>query len=122
MAKRILVVEDNPDNMALVNWILEDAGYDLCSVTTGEECLAFLNNSPVDLVLLDISLPGIDGKEVARVIRATPTIQDMPILACTAHAIKEEAAEILEAGVDNIVTKPIDEPVLLDALRRLLHE
>jgi two-component system cell cycle response regulator DivK len=119
---KLLVVEDNPDNLKLVSWILEDEGYAFDAATSGEECLEKLAVENYHLVLLDISLPGIDGKETARRIRADARFRTLPIIACTAHAIKQESAGIMESGFDCIVTKPIDEQVLLDCLRQYLKQ
>ena len=88
MAKRILVVEDNPDNMKLVSWILEDEGYELIPAFSGEECLEIADREEFDMVLMDISLPGIDGKEATQRLRKMDQFKSMPIIALTAHAIK----------------------------------
>lgn len=120
MAGKILVVEDNPDNLRLVSWMLEDEHYEFDAVDCGEACLQQIQKISYGLILLDISLPGIDGKETARQIRAQPQFRSLPIIACTAHAIKQEEAEILASGVNCIVTKPLDERLLLDSLRAYL--
>lgn len=122
MAGKILVVEDNPDNLRLVSWMLEDENQAFDAVDCGEACLEQLEKEKYALVLLDISLPGIDGKETARRIRAQPRFRNLPIIACTAHAIKQEETEILAAGVNCIVTKPIEEKLLIDSLRTYLKE
>lgn len=117
----ILVVEDNPDNMDLVSWILEDEGYSFVGVSSGEECLQIIEQQDFELVLMDISLPGITGTEVTRRLRADPRFSKLPILACTAHAIKSEAEEILASGVDDILVKPIDEQILLHQVKQYLQ-
>jgi CheY-like chemotaxis protein len=116
----ILVVEDNPDNMKLVTWALEDEGYAFEGVTSAEEGLEVLGRRPIDLVLMDVSLPGIDGKEATRRIRSDPALARLPVIAVTAHAIKGEAEAILASGVDALVTKPIDERLLLETIARCL--
>jgi CheY-like chemotaxis protein len=118
MSQRILVVEDNPDNMKLVGWILEDEGIEFCPAESGEEALLLLDQEAFSMVLLDISLPGIDGKEAARKIRGMELRADTPIVACTAHAIKQEEDAIWAAGVNDIVTKPIDESRLLAIIEK----
>lgn len=120
MAKKVLVVEDNPDNMKLVTWILEDDEYQVTGVSSAEDCLSKLETERFDAVLMDISLPGMDGKEATRKLRAQKQFQDLPILALTAHAIKGEDTEILASGVTDLITKPLDERVLLQRLRELL--
>ena len=121
MGRRVLVVEDNPDNMKLVTWILEDEHYEVTCVSTGEECLAKVSAEPFDAVLMDISLPGIDGKEATRRLRAMDRFRNLPIIALTAHAIKGEDDEILASGVNDLITKPLDEDVLLSRLRNLIN-
>ncbi len=119
MSAPILIVEDNPDNLKLVSWMLEDHDKAFESAVTGEECLQMISAKSYSLVLLDISLPGIDGKEVARRIRANAALKSLPLVACTAHAIRQEEEEILASGVNCIVTKPIDETRLMEVINRL---
>ncbi|MCG8672659.1 MAG: response regulator [Pseudomonadales bacterium] len=121
MAKRILVVEDNPDNMKLVTWILEDEGYDITSAFTGEDCIDLANQQEFDLVLMDISLPGMDGKEATKQLRNTERYKNIPIIALTAHAIKGEDEEIMQSGVDELITKPLDEELLVARLADILN-
>jgi two-component system, cell cycle response regulator DivK len=120
MNSTILVVEDNPDNMRLFAWTLEDEGYNFQGVRSAEEALHLLEQRPFDLVLMDISLPGMDGKEATRRIRANPRLARIPVIAVTAHAIKGEDEAILASGVDALVTKPIDEAILLRTIRTSL--
>lgn len=121
MNARILVVEDNPDNSKLVSWILEDEGYEVACAETGERCLSLLEKGPFDMVLMDISLPGISGKEATRRIRQTPHLQHLPIVALTAHATEAEQQAILDSGVDNLLTKPINDEQLLEMIRKYLR-
>ena len=118
----ILVVEDNRDNCQLIEWILEDRGWQPTCVTSGETALDFLRRPEhgAVLVLMDISLPGIDGKETTHRIRDELGLHDLPIIAVTAHAIMRERDAILGCGVDDLVTKPIDEEQLLKCMDRLL--
>ena len=120
MTRKILVVEDNPDNMKLVTWILEDENYAVTGVGSGEECLEQIQQDCYDVVLMDISLPGIDGKEATRRLRAMDQFRQLPIIALTAHAIKGEDEEIRAAGVTELITKPLDEDQLLQCLRDLV--
>jgi two-component system cell cycle response regulator DivK len=117
VSNTILVVEDNADNMKLFAWTLEDEGYVFEGAGSAEEGLAALERRRFDLVLMDIALPGIDGKEATRRIRAQPRFARLPIIAVTAHAVKGEAEAILAAGVTAVVTKPIDEALLMRAIR-----
>ena len=118
----ILVVEDNPDNMKLMAWALEDAGYEFDCVCTAEEGLEALASGTFELVLMDISLPGMDGKEATRRIRADARLADLPVVAVTAHAVTGEREAILDCGVTALVTKPIDEELLLRVIRECLAE
>jgi len=120
MKGKIAVVEDNPDNRMLVGAILDDA-YDLSEYETGAEAVAGLAADPPDLVLLDISLPEMDGTEVLAWIRKQPQFKTLPVIALTAHAMAGDREKYLAAGFNDYVTKPIvDESSLLDAIHRWL--
>lgn len=117
----ILVVEDNPDNMKLFAWTLEDQGYDFQGADSAEAAFEILQRRRFDLILMDISLPGIDGKEAVRRLRDDSRYADLPIFAVTAHAIKGEEESIRASGITRIVTKPIDEDLLIEAIRSQLE-
>lgn len=118
--KTIAVVEDNADNRLLVQALLEDH-YDLTEYATGIEALNGLRTSPPDLVLLDISLPEMDGMEVAREIRADENLRHLPLVALTAHAMSGDRERFLQSGFDAYVAKPIvDEQALLRTLAGFL--
>ena len=109
---RIAVVEDNVDNRLLLQAILED--YSLTEYETGLTALEGLRRHVPDLILLDISLPGMDGLEVLQHIRADARLQDIPVIALTAHAMAGDRERFLAAGFNGYVTKPIvDDRVLL---------
>ena len=120
MPVQILVIEDNPDNRKLVTWILEDEGYEVSCAETAEDGLEMLSRTPFAIILMDISLPGMDGKEATRRIRAMSQYVDLPIIALTAHAIKGEHESIMESGVTRLITKPVDEDVLTAEIAQLL--
>ena len=120
MSKRILIVDNNRDHQKLVSWILEEASYTFVSVETVDACLALLATQTFDLVLMDISLPGSEGKTVTSYIRQHPNLVSTMVVACTVHATSSEANKILASGVDAIITKPIDEAELLGCLRHLM--
>jgi len=114
--KRIAVVEDNADNRLLLQALLGDQ-FQLTEYETGAEALAGLVQSPPDLVLLDISLPGMDGNEVLERIRADESIRHLPVIALTAHSMNGDREKFLARGFDDYVTKPIvDEMILFDAI------
>ena len=118
--KKIAVVEDNPDNRLLVQAMLEDR-YELSEYETGTEAVARLGEDLPDLILLDISLPEMDGTEVLAWIRMQDALKDTPVIALTAHAMAGDREKYLRAGFNDYVTKPIvDEAVLTEAIERWL--
>ena len=120
MSAKIAVVEDNPDNRLLVSAILDDL-YEISEYETGAEAIDGLPQDPPDLVLLDISLPEMDGTEVLAWIRQQPQFDGLPVIALTAHAMAGDREKYLAAGFNDYVTKPIiDEDVLLKAIQRCL--
>ncbi|MBY0524531.1 MAG: response regulator [Gemmataceae bacterium] len=120
--KRIAVVEDNPDNRLLVRAIMQDS-YTLTEYDSGPPALLGFQRERPDLVLLDISLPGMDGIEVLHRMRADPELRDLPVIALTAHAMAGDRERYLAEGFNDYVTKPIlNEDDLLDAVARLLKK
>jgi len=119
----ILIVEDNEDNMDLVFAFLEDQ-YDLKSCFDGYETLALFENEPSyvpDLILCDISLPGMDGVELIRFIRKHKLWEEVPVIALTSHAMKGDREKFLAADFDGYIAKPImDEKMLCDPIINLL--
>lgn len=110
MGKNILYVEDNPDNMMLVQRALEARGYRLLKAADGLRGVEVAEREEVDLILLDINLPDIDGYEVARRIRKSTksVLRHIPIIAITANALKGDAEKALDAGCDVYMSKPIN--------------
>jgi CheY-like chemotaxis protein len=120
MSRKIAVVEDNPDNRMLVQALLEDR-YDISEYETGVEAVRGLPGDIPDLVLLDISLPEMDGTEVLAWIRGQAQLKHIPVIALTAHAMAGDRDKYLAAGFNDYVTKPIiDEDVLIEAIERCL--
>lgn len=118
--KKIAVVEDNPDNRLLVQVMLEP-WYEVVEYETGAAALAGLLLDKPDLVLLDISLPEMDGAEVLRRIRADEALRALPVIALTANAMAGDREKYIAGGFDDYVAKPIvDEAVLLEAISRHL--
>jgi len=114
----IAVVEDNADNRLLLHALL-GAQYDIVEYENGTDALAGLLTSRPDIVLLDISLPGMDGNEILERIRADNELRTLPVIALTAHAMTGDREKYLAAGFDDYVTKPIvDETILLQAIER----
>lgn len=120
MKPTIALVEDNADNRLLVQAILDDR-YEVVEYETGQAALDGLAESVPDLVLLDISLPEMDGTEVLRRIRQDPRLASIPVIALTAHAMAGDRERFLGEGFDEYLTKPIvDDTVLLDAIESRL--
>jgi two-component system cell cycle response regulator DivK len=122
MSARIAVVEDNPDNRLLVQALLEDL-YELTEYETGSDAVDGLAEDRPDLVLLDISLPEMDGTEVLAWIRQQEALEGLPVIALTAHAMAGDREKYLGLGFDDYLTKPIvDESVLLETIERWLTD
>jgi two-component system cell cycle response regulator DivK len=118
----LAVVEDNADNRLLLQAILGDQ-FDLVEYENGADAISGFARSKPDLVLLDISLPGMDGNEILQRIRKDVVLRDLPVIALTAHAMAGDREKFLAAGFDDYITKPIvDEDVLIDAIGRLLKK
>jgi two-component system, cell cycle response regulator DivK len=119
--KTIAVVEDNADNRLLVGAILGEL-YRVVEYTNGPEALRGMRHEPPDLVLLDVSLPGMDGTELLRHVRADAALRGLPVVVLTAHAMAGDRERYLELGFDDYLPKPIvDENDLLGAVARLLR-
>lgn len=120
MSPKVAVVEDNPDNRMLVQALLEDR-YEISEYETGMEAIAGLPGNVPDLILLDISLPEMDGTEVLNWIREQDGLKHLPVVALTAHAMAGDRDKYLAAGFNDYVTKPIvDEALLIEAIERCL--
>ncbi len=104
----ILVVEDNPQNYELAEFLLEDAGFAVRRAADAEELRRALASGLPDLVLMDIQLPGVDGLSLVSEIRALPEAAALPIVALTAHAMRGDRERFLAAGCDGYISKPID--------------
>lgn len=118
--KKVAVVEDNPDNRLLVSVLLEDL-YEVIEYEEGQSALTGMPSDKPDLVLLDISLPLMDGSEVLKRMKVDEYLRTLPVIALTAHAAASDRARFIAEGFDDYVTKPItDENALLDAISRLI--
>lgn len=107
MARRILVVEDNPLNMKLVRDVLQVAGYDVIEARSGEDGIRAAQDCPPDLVLMDLQLPGIDGTETMRRLKQGTLGRHVPVVAVTAFAMVEDRERASLAGFDGYIEKPI---------------
>jgi two-component system cell cycle response regulator DivK len=119
--KRLLVIEDNPTNRKLLGDILRLKGFDVAEAESAPVGLEMAGDGSFDLVLMDIQLPGMDGLEATRRLRADPVTKDLLIVAVTAHAMKGDEQRILNSGCDAYVTKPIAYKDFLETLSELFR-
>ncbi|HUJ28506.1 MAG TPA: response regulator [Myxococcales bacterium] len=108
MKTRVLLVEDNAINMRLLRAVLEMHGYEVCEAADAEEALRMVGQFNPKLVLTDIQLPGMDGLELTRRLRAQPETSQLAIVAVTASAMRGDAERAIAAGCDGHIAKPID--------------
>lgn len=106
--RRILVIEDNQDNMTLISDVLLSLNYEVIQATDGEQGVKTATEEKPDLILMDLSLPRMDGWTATRQIKANPELKQIPIIALTAHAMMGDRERALEAGCDDYVSKPIN--------------
>lgn len=116
---RILYVEDNEDNIYVIKNRLGRAGFTVLIATDGEQGVNMAAAERPDLILMDLRLPGLDGWEATRRIKAQPETRDIPIIALTAHAMTGDREKALEAGCDDFDTKPVEMPRLLEKIKAL---
>ena len=117
---RILYIEDNSDNRKLVRRVLEWDGYEVVEAKDGTEALARLATEPIDLALLDINMPDIDGYTLTTAIRSNPRFSRLPIVAVTANVMRGDRERSLQAGCDGYIQKPIDIDTLSQQIERFL--
>ena len=108
MSYTILVIEDNPINLELVTDLLEASGFIVCDARTAEEGLRLAQKISFDLVLMDLSLPGMDGLAATKVLKSLAATSHLPVIALTAHAMRGDEDIARSAGCDGYLTKPID--------------
>ena len=120
MTHVILVVEDNERNLKLLRDVLEYAGYDVRVARTAEDGITLAVKEPPDLVLMDLQLPGIDGMEALRQLRENPRTADIPVVAVTAQAMKQDRERALDAGFNGYIEKPISVRAFPDQVRGFL--
>jgi len=113
----VLVVEDNPDNMRLTQFLLEDDGFEVLSAEDAEQALDVLKTRRPEVILMDIQLPGMDGLTLTRQLRADPAWSETVIVALTAYAMKGDEKNALAAGCDGYITKPVSTRTFASAVR-----
>ena len=124
-SRKVLVVEDNDMNMQLVEYLLEEGGYEIAKAASGEEALSIARDPAMitpDLILMDIHLPGMDGLSVVRAMKSDERMRRVPILALTAHAMRGDKDRFLEAGCDGYISKPIDVKTFITSIEQYLRE
>jgi two-component system, cell cycle response regulator DivK len=119
---RVLIVEDNPLNLKLVRDVLLMAGFEVIEARTGEDGVARAQDSQPDLILMDLQLPGVDGTQAMRTIKASPSGSGIPIVALTAFAMSEDRDRALRNGFDGYLSKPISVRDLPRQIADLLPE
>lgn len=121
MATKVLIVEDNPVNLGLATLLLEQAGFEVIAAGTAEEGIVLAHTETPDVIVMDIGLPGMDGLEATRILKADPETQDIPVLAATAHAMTRDEETTLAAGCDGYVSKPLDTRTFAETVAGLLR-
>jgi len=107
VSRRILVVEDNQDSRELVVKVLKNKGYEMIEAADGEDALAKAASAKPNLILMDISIPKLDGFEVTKRLKGDPAFRDIPVVALTAHAMKGDREKFIAAGFEGYISKPI---------------
>jgi two-component system cell cycle response regulator DivK len=120
VSHRILVIEDHEENRRIMRDLLTHAGYEMLEAVTGEEGVAMAGTERPDLILMDIQLPGLDGYEATRRIKADPALRGIPIIAVTSYALSGDDVKARVAGCDAYVTKPFSPRALLAKIREYL--
>ncbi len=120
--KRVLVIEDNANNMELITFILEANNYQTIRAETGRMGVSLALQERPDFILLDIQLPDIMGTEVLKMIRASEIGDGIPIIAVTSYAMAGDREKLLDAGCDGYIEKPIDPSVIINQIREVTGE
>lgn len=120
MGVPLLVVDDHAVNLKLARVILEASGYEVHTAGDAEQALQALQQFRPRLILMDLQLPGMDGLELTRRLKADPATADIPVVALTAYAMVGDAERARAAGCDDYITKPLERKLLLETLTRLL--
>jgi CheY-like chemotaxis protein len=121
LGRRVVVVEDNVRSRRLVRDLLALHGFDPVEAESAEDGLRALQEGPVDLVLLDIQLPGMDGETCLKALRGDPATAGLPVVAVTAYAMRGDEERLLAAGFDGYIAKPIDTRSFVPRLVELLQ-
>ena len=120
MNRTVLLVEDHDDNRIIYRTILEHSGFPVLEATNGEDGIRLAREGNPALILMDISIPIIDGWEATKILKADPATQKIPIIALTAHALAADRAKAQEAGCDGYFAKPVEPRRVVEEVSRLL--
>ena len=118
--KTVLLVEDNEDNLVVYRTILEHVGYNVIEARDGEEGVEAAKRELPDLILMDISIPKMDGWEATQRLKADAETRDIPIVALTAHALEEDRQKAVQAGCDGYLAKPVEPRRVVQEVERFL--
>jgi len=121
MPRKLLIVEDNQDNRELAIKVLKNKGYEIIEAVDGEEAIVKAISEKPDLILLDISLPKLDGYEVAKKLKSMEEFQEIPIVAFTAHAMKGDREKVIAGGFEGYISKPINVREFPDQIKAYLR-
>lgn len=119
--KKILVVEDNEDNREIFVFRLQQLDFEVLVASNGKEALEIASRSKPDLIFMDLRMPVMDGWEATRALRQTEWGRDLPVIAVTAHAMKEEREKALNAGCNEFILKPVDYSIIQRTIQRLVR-
>lgn len=120
MKKRILLVEDEPNIVVSLTFLLERAGFEVATETNGQKALETILEDPPDTLVLDVMLPGLDGFEILRRIRADHRVEKLPVLMLTAKGQREDRKNALDFGADKFITKPFSNAEVVEAVQDLV--
>jgi CheY-like chemotaxis protein len=122
MGERVLIVDDNPTNLKLVTFLVKASGYDVDTAQDADSAIAAIAANPPKLILMDLQLPGVDGLELTRRLKADPATRAIKIIAVTAYAMKGDQEKAMAAGCDDYVTKPVDTRALPQLIAKHIAE
>lgn len=122
MGERVLIVDDNPTNLKLVTFLVKAAGYEVDTAQDADSAQAAIKANRPKLILMDLQLPGVDGLELTRRLKADPATSAIKIIAVTAYAMKGDQEKAIAAGCDDYVTKPVDTRALPQLIAKHIAE
>ncbi len=120
IGKTVLLVEDNEDNRIIYSTVLRHVGYDVVEAEDGVQAIALARSAKPDLILMDISIPELDGWEATRILRADPATKRTPIIALTAHALPDDRERAAQVGFTAYLAKPVEPRAVVAEVKRWL--